>query len=304
MTALLTDPVGQLHLTQLIAGTVTTNVFDALELGQGNNATAITDTRATLTSKIGGSLAQVASGYPVLDDSDIRNDGRGATTYTWKFVYAEGTQQLHASNAVVTNYDAGAPSSTEPVMVSAAEVMVKRVDQELTVFVNVSQAGAATIVPHIADGNPLVEQVASWRAQSISLSGAPGATPVTNGIVQSRFNEGEQAWLGARILDGSGGVLSRDSVIAITLTAYKREREREWVVAAEESLHPLTVITSAPVRTDPRWRVTQGYNFSHAWLPPSGWGSRRTRLEYVFSLITGDVRTLVHEIEWASMRGL
>jgi len=302
MSALLTDPVGVTHIAQLVAGTPTTHAFDALELGQGNVTPAVTDTRTQLTSKIGGSIVQVASGYPLLNDSDIRNDGRGATVYTWKFVYAEGTQALLASNAIVTNYDAGAPSSGEEAMVHADQVLTKRVDQELTVFINVSTANAATIVGHVDDGTPLTQQVATWRAQSISLAGAPGATPVSNGIAQSKLTEGEQAWLGARVLSGEGGVLVRDDVAAVLLTALKRDREREWTVAQETVLDVYAVMPAAPTRTDPRWRGSQGYNFAHAWLPPSGWGSRRTRLEYALTLLDGTTRTLVHEIEWLSVR--
>jgi len=305
MSALLTNPVGTTHLGQIIAGTATTETFDALELGYGTVITpTVTDTRATLTTKVAGTLIQVASGYPVINDSDIRNDGRGAAVYTWKFVYAEGTQQILASNAIVTNYDAGAPSAAEAVMVSANEILVKRVDQELTVFVNVSTAGAATLIGHVEDGTPLTQQVATWRAQSISLAGAPGATPVSNGIAQSKLTEGEQAWLGARVLSGEGGVLVRDDVAAVLLTALKRDREREWTVAQETVLDVYAVMPAAPTRTDPRWRGSQGYNFAHAWLPPSGWGSRRTRLEYALTLLDGTTRTLVHEIEWLSVRSL
>jgi hypothetical protein len=303
MTALLTT-VGATHIGQLVAGTATTHAFDALELGHAAGvAPDVGDDRSDLTTKIGGSLIQVASGYPVLGDSNIRNDGRGATIYTWAFVYPEGAQII-ASNAIVTNYDAGAPSGTEAVMVHAAESLVKRGDQILTVFVNVSQALAATLVAHVEDGAPLVEQVATWRSQSIALSGAPGATPVSNGVVQSKLNEGEQAWLGARMLGPEGGVLTRDDVSSIRLTALKRDREREWTVALEAALDVFGTMPAAPTRTDPRWRGSAGYTFAHAWLPPSGWGSRRTRLEYAFTLLDGTTRTLVHEIEWLSVRSL
>ena len=106
------------------------------------------------------------------------------------------------------------------------------------------------------------------------------------------------------MLNGEGGVLVRDDVAAVLLTAYQRDRERDWNVIQETTLDPYYVIPAAPVRTDPRWRLTQGYTFAHAWLPPDGWGSRRTRLEYTFTLTAGGTRTLVHEIEWASMRAL
>jgi hypothetical protein len=300
MTALLTT-AGTTHIGQLIAGSATTETFDALELGAGLNTPAVADTRASMTAKLGGTIVQVASGYPILNDDDIRNDGRGATVYTWRFDYPEGAQ-LIASNAIVTNYDAGAPGATEAVMVHANDPMAKRADQTLTVFVNVSQALAATLVAHVEDGTPLVDQVATWRSQSISLSGAPGATPVSNGVAQSKLNEGEQAWLGARILGSEGGVLVRDDVVAILLTAYKRDREREWLVAQETVLDVYAVMPSGPVRTDPRWRGSQGYNFAHAWGPPAGWGSRRTRLEYALTLTDGTTRTLIHEIEWQSVR--
>jgi hypothetical protein len=301
MSVLLTT-AGQAYMAQVLAGSATTDAFDAMELGFSTANPALADTRASLTTKVSGTIVQVASGYPVLGDSDIRNDGRGATVYSWKFEYPEGAQII-ASDAIVTNYDAGAPGATEPIMVRGNDTpLAKRADQTLTVFVNVSTVLATSLVAHVEDGTPLVEQVATWRQQSIALSGAPGATPASNGIAQSTLGEGEQAWIGARLLNGEGGVLTRDDVAAITLSAYRRTREREWAIGMEAALDVFASIPSAPVRTDPRWRGSQGYTFSHAWLPPGDWGSRRTRLEYTFTLLTGDFRTVVHEIEWASMR--
>lgn len=300
MSTILTT-AGNTHITQRIAGTVPTNAFDAMELGFSALDPTTADTRAALSTKSSGTIVQVSSGYPVLSDSDIRNDGRGALIYTWKFEYPEGAQ-LIAYNAIVTNYVGGAPAAGEALLVHCKETVAKRADQVLTVFVNVSTTFATSFVAHVEDGTPLTEQMASWRSQSIALGGAPGASPVTNGIVQSRLNEGEQAWLGARLLNGEGGVMTRDDVAAVLLSAYRRDRERDWTLTAEESLDVFAVMPSSPVRTDRRWRVTQGYNFAHAWLPPGGWGARRTRLEYTLTLTTGDVRTLVHEIEWASMR--
>jgi hypothetical protein len=301
MGTILTDPAGLQHITERNGATVPTNAFDALELGFSSLAPAIGDTRAALSAKVSGSIIQVSSGYPVLGDSDIRNDGRGALVYSWKFEYPEGAQ-LIASHAIVTNYDGGAPSATEALLVHADETTVKRADQVLTVFVNVSTTFATSFVAHVEDGTPLTEQMASWRSQSIALGGAPGASPVTNGIVQSRLSEGEQAWLGARLLNGEGGVMTRDDVAAVLLSAYKRDRERDWTLASEESLDVFAVMPSSPVRTDRRWRVTQGYNFAHAWLPPGGWGARRTRLEYSLTMLDSTTRTLVHEIEWQSVR--
>ena len=299
MTVILTT-AGSTYLADILAGTTPANTFDAIELGQGLNVPAIGDTRASLTSKIGGSLIQVATGYPILADADIRNEGRGASTYTWSFVYPEGAQ-LIASNFIVTNYAAGAPSSGEPVMVSANETLVKRADQVLTVFVNLSTAGATSVSAHVDDGTPLVEQLQNWRDQSISLAGAPGAHPVSSGKVTSQVNEDERVWTAARILNGTGGVLTREDVVSVTLYALKRTGEREWTRAYESPLL-LDVVTTAPVRTDPRWRGAQGYNFAHSWIPTPGWGSRKTRLEYHIELTSGESKTLVHEVEWVSVR--
>src|SRR5688572_6005861 len=101
MTDLLTT-AGGVYMAEVLAGSATTNDFDAMELGAGLSVPAIADTRAALTNKVSGSIVQVASGYPVLGDSDIRNDGRGATVYSWKFEYPEGAQII-ASNSIVTN---------------------------------------------------------------------------------------------------------------------------------------------------------------------------------------------------------
>lgn len=302
MTAVITNPEGTTHLLALATGTAPPNAFDALELGQGLNTPTIADTRASLTSKIPGSLIQVANGYPIANDQDIRNSGRGANVFTWKFVYPEGALQILCSNLIVTNYQGGAPGASEPVMVSANETFVKRPDQVLTVFVNAANLGGATVVGWIEDGQPLVEQMQTWRQQSIALSGSPGAQPVTNGVVQSRLNEGEQAWTAARLLNSLGGVMTRDDVVSVTLRAMKRDGQREWATAVHIPLNVDEVFTFAPIRNDPRWRGSQGYNFAHAWVSGDNWGSRRTRLEYSLLLSTGDRRTIAHEIEWASMR--
>jgi hypothetical protein len=300
MTVVLTT-AGSAYLADILAGTSPSNTFDALELGQGNNVPAIGDTRAALTSKIGGSLVQVAPGYPVLGDADIRNEGRGTSIYTWSFVYPEGIQAI-ASNFIVTNYAAGAPGSGEPVMVSASQALAKRSDQVMTVFVNLSTAGATSVSAHVEDGEPLVEQLQNWRDQSISLSGAPGAHPVSSGKVTSQVNEDERVWTAARILNGTGGVLTREDVVSITLYGLKRTGEREWTRAYESPLSVADVVPTAPVRTDARWRGVQGYNFAHSWIPDQGWGSRKTRLEYHLELTSGESKTLVHEVEWISVR--
>jgi len=300
MTVVLTT-AGSTYLTDIIVGSSPANSFDALELGQGLNVPGTTDTRASLTNKIGGSLVQVAPGYPVLGDADIRNEGRGTSIYTWAFVYPEGSAQIIASNFIVTNYAAGAPGSAEPVMVSANETLVKRADQVLTVFVNLSTAGATSVSAHVEDGEPLVEQLQTWRDQSITLAGAPGAHPVSSGKVTSKVNEAERVWTAARILNGMGGVLTREDVVSITLYGLKRTGEREWTRAYESPIL-LDAITTAPVRTDPRWRGSQGYNFEHSWIPTWDWGSRRTRLEYHIELTSGESKTIIHEIEWVSVR--
>jgi hypothetical protein len=301
MTALLTT-AGSAWLADILAGTTPANVFTALELGAGNNVPAVSDTRASMTAKIGGSLIDVAAGYPILGDSDLRNDGRGVSTYTWKWVYPEGATALIASNAIVTNFAAGAPSGSEPVLVSAAEVLVKRADQVLTVFVNLTTGGTASLVAHVEDGEPLVEQMTTWRQESMALSGMPGATPVSNGVVRSRLSEGEQAWIGAAMTDGRGDVLTSAGVSSVLLVAMRRVGEREWAVGQEIPLEVGSVMATAPVQTDRRWRSSQGYTFAHAWVPPGNWGARKTRLEYTLTLLSGETRSLVHEIEWASIR--
>lgn len=300
MVSALTDE-GLTHIGQREAGDPLTNAFDAMYLGQGNNGPLTTDDLSHMTAKIVDTLVSVDAGYPQKADSDIRNDGRGADVWTWRATYAEGAAFI-ASNAVVTNYASGAPIAAEPILVHTATVLAKRADQVMYLWINVSTAGAVTVVAHVEDGTPLVEQLAGWRPQHIALSGAPGASPVSNGVVQSKQTEGEQVWTAARLLNGSGGVMTRDDVLSVVLSVYKRSRERDWVLADEMVVDVLAAIPASPVRTDPRWRGTQGYTFAHAWVPPGAWGSARTRLEYLMTLASGDTRALVHEVEWASAR--
>lgn len=292
---------GSTHITERNTGAALTDAFNAMELGQGNNIPAVADNRSQMTSRIVSSLRPLASGYPVLGDSDVRNEGRATDVWSWKVVYPEGTQFV-ASNLIVTNYVAGAPSATEHVLVHADTVVYKRADQELHLWVNVSTAGAASVVAHLEDGEPLVEQIATWRAQSLVLSGAPGATPASNGRAVSRLTEGDQVWTGARLLTGAGGVMTRTDVLGVDLSVYTRSGEREWVLADEMPLGINDVMASAPIRTDPRWRGSQGYTFAHAWVPPLAWGSKRTRLEYRITGLDGNDRCIIHEVEWSSIR--
>lgn len=288
---------GETHIVELTAGGGTTQAFDAIEFGQGNNVPSASDTRTAMTSKIANQFTKT-NGYPILGDSDPRNDGRAVDRWTWLFVIPEG-QQILASNWIVTNNPA---ATAEPILCHSNDVVAKRADQVAYIWLNVTTAGVGSAVVHVEEGEPVVEQLGSWRQESIAMSGAPGATAVSGGVVRSRLVEGEQVWTAAYLMNGEGGTLTRDDVQGVYLRVYRRRGERDWVLSDEEAVHPYVAIMPAPVRTDKRWKPTRGYVFAHTWKPSPGWGSRATRLEYRIRMTAGDNRTLVHEVEWVSTR--
>lgn len=290
---------GQAHLNQLNAGTATTSTYDAIEFGEGGVASSAIGDRSDLTEKITGTLVQVAAGYPKLNDSDIRNDGRGADVWTWRFVVPEGVGFI-ANNYAVTNYAAGVPSSTEPVMVADDAKSSKREDQELIVFVNVTTAGAPSSVVHVDDAEPEAGQRASWASRGLLATNAPGAQVSGDGGVQSAVREGEPVWTGARPLDAEGMAVLREDVIDVWLTLFVREGESAWKRVADWPLDPDRVMVSVPVESDTRWPFRQGWTFGHTYAPELQRDASRVRLEYTIKLCDSDLteRVIVHEIDY------
>lgn len=297
MTTLLTT-AGATWLGQILAGTTPTNSFTGLELGQGNNVPAVADTRANLTSKIGASLVNVSAGYPILGDSDLRNDGRGVSTYTWKWVYPEGSLQILASNAIVTNYAAGAPGASEPVMVSSSTVLTKRVDQELTVFVNVTQAGAASLNAHVVDRTPLPEQVNSWADREALLSGGPGSQQRSGTDVFSSAREGQPVPTMWFLRHTNGAPLVRADVAMVLVRVSVRRGDNRWTFLYETAPDVDAVMFTSEQRNSRLWKAGGGFYGSYTFVPAPNHGSKQTRLEIILTLVGGGTRVVVHEIDY------
>lgn len=290
-------PAGTTHIAERESMAALTDTFDAFEFGQGNDVPSAASTRASLGSKIGGSLLEVAAGYPVKGDSDTRNDGRGADVWSWLCVVPEGTELL-ASNLIVTNYDGGAPTSTEPVLVHGDTVVSTRTDQVLYCWVNVSSAGAVTVSAVNEEGDTLPEQMATWRSRSLLMSGQPGAQARQGSKLTSRMEQGEPVWTAARIKDAEASLVVRANVATVTLRVSRRVSDNDWV---EYGVYPLdvnAVMSPSAVRTDPRWLPREGYTFSHAWTPDALFGARRARLVYELTLVDSTPRQLIHEVDF------
>lgn len=299
MAAVLTNPEGTTHIVSLVSGSSTVNAFDAIELGQGLNTPTTSDTRASMTAKIAGSLLQKATGYPLINDADLRNDGRGVNTLTWKFVYPEGALEILASNLIVTNYAAGIPSSGEPVMVSANERLVKRVDQELTVFVNVATGtGAASVVAHVDDATPLPEQVSGWSDREALISGGPGSHQRSGTDVFTTAREGQPVPTLWFLRNPDGSPLTRADIAYATARVSVREGDNRWTFLYDLALEVDAVAFTAPQRQSRLWRSGGGYYGMWTFVPPGSHGSKQTRLEITLTLVRGGTRTITHEIDY------
>lgn len=164
MSAILTD-AGQLHFAQRANGENLTNQFDAVELGQGNTPVSATDTRANLPNRIPGTLMRVAAGYPLRNDQDPENPGRGVNVLSYRFDLPASLPAFTATNLIITNFAGGSPGAVEPVGFAAQISLSKVSGQPLTIFVNKESTDASVVAgapsphafTHAENGTDVIE---------------------------------------------------------------------------------------------------------------------------------------------------
>lgn len=128
---------GDLFYAKLAAGEATTNVFDAHEMCSAGTPGKAAD-RSTFTT-IASSLFQQEATYPKTNDADGDNTGAGTDVRTTLKNYAKGDFNHAAiTHGIVTNYQAGSPGASEPLLTgyAFAATFAKTADDTLKVFVN------------------------------------------------------------------------------------------------------------------------------------------------------------------------
>jgi hypothetical protein len=292
---------GEAHIVELDTPVATTEDFDAMILSRGNDATLVTDNRSAVASadECPGTLVQLVTGYPLQGDIDPRNGGADADWWTWRFDIPPGVVGFVATNLMVTNWNSGAPSATENVMVHAllATPLEKRVEQRLTVFVNVEEGSAAGTGPTIysaLDEPNAVPRMHTYthRARALATYGSAGS----QGSSTSAF-PGESVRVMALLVDDEGGILAPGDVQSANVVVQSQGLNGKWSTYLTQNIGAGTVL--AAVRYDDvRWPHPGGYQWAHTWEVPEGNDETAYRLRYTVrqrggpsTVMTVEVRT-------------
>lgn len=301
MAALLMDPAGVDHLAELDAtwpAPVTTQDFDALILGQGNDTPDVLDTQNELTQNL-GYLLRVAPDYPVLGDTDPSNTGRAADWYTWKFVLPAGTPFV-ASNVAMTNWNGGVLSASEDLFVheKVATALAGKFDEHSVFFVNAKTGEVPTIVkvarPFVVDG---ANRVTSWTARARALRTNPHGALINGHTIVTRAPRGHAIWTAALLEGCEGGLMRCDEVSRVQLTELRyRNGTEDTPTKREFALQRDLVVPSAPISGDQRW-PSGTYNFAHQWIPTEAMRNESmVDLIYVLTLHDRTVRRIEVEV--------
>lgn len=299
MTVLQTA-AGVTHLAELASGGTPTNAFDGLVFGAGNDDPTTADTFDAVSQTGSLPFLQLVSGYPKLNDDDGRNGGRGPTTWTWRFEREAGAPFV-ASNAAVTNYAGGVPSSTEPLLVHAKQTIAQRLDERLVVFVNVPTSGDPSVVTATEEAlDNRVQRVESFTARTRAVQSYPAGESLDDVSVRSRPQPEQVVWTAANLWGAEGRPLEASQVTDFTLYVEEWDaQDAQWVPAkrSRERLDPAEHVYAVEVRADTRWFADGGYNVMHIWKQPRGTTEGTFRLRYELALCDGDVRKWTNVVE-------
>lgn len=132
---------GDLHyaerLTDSFQGSVTFTEFTAPRMetyNGGPSPPTKTSDRGDMTTLVGSEKAPSA-GYPLNDDADTDNTGRGPDILSWKFEYGTSESNGTITHVIITN---ASPGASEPCLTVAelSSSRVKTSSDTLTVYVN------------------------------------------------------------------------------------------------------------------------------------------------------------------------
>ena len=302
MAALLTT-LGAAHLVELDAGTSpTTNAFDGIVFGTGNDTPAVGDTQAQIQPIITTVTRPVESGYPKQAENDPRNPVADATWWTWKFILPSG-QAFVASNVALTNYSGAVFSDTTPLGIHSYDATApvdNLFDQRLIVWFNAKTGETPTLVtfPEQALENR-VTRVVGFAARNRALGSYPNGSVIDHTKVKTRPQLNQYVWTGAQVAGPSGTTLRADKVSSFVLQIEEWDsNEREYIVTDEEGVDITANVYSVDQYNDQRWNGQGGFNVSHVWEPPYMTEEGTWRLSYRMELSDGDVREWVNEVEF------
>ncbi len=244
MSAVLTD-AGVLHFSQKIAGDVPSNRFDAIELGTGNTAVSRVDTRAAMPNRITDTLVQVASGYPLLNDQDTDNPGRGPGVFSYRFDIDASVAPFSATNFILTNFQGGSPSTVEPVAYAGQAGISKPSGEVLTLFLNFAPTDVT-----VAQGLP-----ASHAATHLHS----GDDPIESGsllLTRAATNyTAAEVTTGAPLNRVDAHLLGIDNALG-TLTTPQRDYNTKMMVGGDPALQLTTADATGVIDSRARCNVS------------------------------------------------
>ena len=289
MTAVLTTK-GATHLMQLDAGGSTDEAFDGLVLGKGNDEPGKSDTVAAVTQRL-ESVLKVSDGYPKQGDTDSRNGGRGASTWTWRFE-RNAAEPFVASNVAIVNRAGGALIETGPVAVHAKQTVDQRRDERLIIWVNARSGEEPTVFTAFEQAlEGRVQRVVGYVARNRALAAYPGGSTISSDEVRVRARAGQPIWVACDTPGREGRQLVPEDVRSLSLKVEKQEASTgQWTRITRTSLDCYKFVTGTYQYGDQRWNQAGGYNVAHLWTPPRGTKEGTYRLRYGMVLCDDDTR--------------
>lgn len=271
------------HLAELDAASPTTNDFDALELGIGNDViTAFVDRTDGTSKLVVPGLVQVKSGYPVLGDEDPRNTGAAADKWTWAFeINGAATGPFVASTGWLTNYALGAPLATEPVGFAWNDILQVRSDQVCTVFLNGKTGSGASVLYVYEEIQAETATAATYTQRATHVASYPQGQRAAGTRYRAEVVEGAPVFVMLRMLGETGAPLTRADVVSVRFRLRVEDRATgRWnEIHPSPAYSPDEVVAVTPVQTDLRWPHQKGYNVG-AWVELTGVApGRRVLLE-------------------------
>lgn len=259
-----TTAAGIAHLAERDASAPLTDAFDGFELGKGNVDITLLVTRDIATAKLTPpGILEVLAPYPMLDDQDDRNPGRGADWWTWAFrVSGAEHGPLVASEGWITNYASGMPLVNEPVGFSFNDIFQLRSDQVATIFVNAKTGSTATVYFSYEEETSGTATAATYAQRFPLIATYPQSVSRTPQRVSAEIAEGAPVYVMARALGEFGHLLVREDVTRCRARLFvENEVTGRWdELSLDGAYSPDENVSNSAVVTDLRWPHSKGYN--------------------------------------------
>ena len=253
MADALRTPAGQTLFNELQSGSVLSQLYTTLIVGQGLNTPASANTTASVTDR----LPFQVTASPVQDAADSRNPGRGENVWTWAFEIAAPSTPWVASNFAL----ASTPLVTATALAAHARTTIAADPyRRLLVWFNIGATGATLFHLHVTD--PVeAAKLRSTGARADVLFGGAGSKSMRVGEVYSEVRQGESVPLRGRLYGEDGQPLIAADVRRIERKVSRYQpKTNEWTKGAFR-LMAGCMLTRSTQESSALFPYQGGYNF-------------------------------------------